>query len=82
MIKKSIHCIDCNTNHLVFLKLGESLVCPECKSINLKILYKPLLIHRNDEVVDKSVGELTQDYIEENKQLLDVMKKEKLEWNS
>lgn len=82
MIKKAIHCKDCDTKHLLFVNLGDVLACPECESTNLKILYKPLLIQKNDEPVGVSIGELTQDYIDENKQVLDIMKKEKIEWKS
>lgn len=82
MIKKAIHCKDCDTSHLLFITLGDVLKCPKCASTNLKILYKPLLIHKDDELVVVSIGELTQDYIDENKQVLDIMKKEKIEWKS
>lgn len=82
MIKKAIHCKDCDSKHLLFVKLGDVLVCPNCESTNLKILYKPLPIQRNDELVGVSIGELTQDYIDENKQILDIMKQEKIEWKS
>ena len=82
MIKKAIHCKDCDTSHLLFITLGDTLKCPKCESSNLKILYKPLLLHKDDELVGVSIGELSQEYIEENKLVLDEMKKEKMVWNS
>lgn len=82
MIKKIIYCNECGMDNLLFICRGDILKCPECGSENLKILYKPLHIKKDSEMVEVSVGELTQDYIDENKQVLDIMKKEKVEWKS
>ncbi len=79
MIKKNIQCKDCFEFCSLFVQLNEILKCDKCNSENVKTIYKPLSIQK-DEVSVSSTGELSQEYIEENKQVLEQMKKEKMIW--
>lgn len=79
MIKKNIQCKDCFEFSTLFVQINEELKCSNCNSLNIKTIYKPLSIQK-DEVPVISTGELSQEYIDENKQVLEQMKKEKMIW--
>lgn len=81
MIKKNIRCTDCGISSSIFIKIKEEPKCPDCDSTKVKILYKPLKLATDIEPAN-STGELSQEYIEENKFVLEEMKKEKMIWNS
>jgi len=81
MIKKNIQCVDCEKFSSIFIKYGDEMNCAHCNSANVKVIYKPLKFD-NKVDINTSTGELSQEYIDENKFVLEEMKKEKMLWNS
>lgn len=81
MIKKNIQCKDCKEFSTLFVKIEDSILCPKCNSSSIKNIYKPVKLQSN-EVVELDVGDLSKEYLEENKFVLEEMKKEKMKWNS
>lgn len=79
MIKKNIQCKDCLEFSTLYVKLTDELKCSKCDSLNIKRIYTPLSFQKDNSPVNVT-GELSQEYIEENKQILDQMKKEQMIW--
>jgi len=80
MIKKNIYCKDCQKTSTLFINRDDILKC-ECGSENLKTIYSVSKLIKEGNL-DNNIGEMSLDYIEENKFILNEMKKEKMEWNS
>ena len=79
MPKYRYMCSECTTIITVFHRINETLVdCSECESVQSmeKLLSTPIII--KDEVITKNnkVGELTKEYIEANREILEQQKKE------
>jgi len=69
------HCNNCHGDFLVHHLMNEKQRdCSLCESTDIaKLLTKPLFFKKKD---DKSSGKLTKKYIEENKEVLEELKKE------
>jgi len=69
------HCNNCHGDFLIHHLMNErQRDCSLCESTDIaKLLTKPLFFKKKD---DKSSGKLTKKYIEENKEVLEELKKE------
>ncbi len=69
------HCNNCHGDFLVHHLMNEIQInCSLCESTDIaRLLTKPLFFRKKD---NKSSGKLTTKYIEENKEVLEELKKE------
>lgn len=82
MAKQTYQCNICQSFTNLYKNEDISKIsCHKCQNSNFKKIFN-FQINQDDNNSIDEVGELTQKYIEENKIILENLKKEKMEWKS
>ncbi len=79
MPRYNYQCVECDTLVTVYHGINETLLdCKECteKQTMTKVLSIPIIIKDNKTNDNNKVGDLTEQYIEENRKILEQQKKE------
>ena len=79
MPRYKYQCAECDNIVTVFHGINETLLdCEECtqKQTMNKLLATPIIIKGKNKSEDKKIGDLTRQYIEENRKILEEQKKE------
>jgi len=76
-------CKECDDEHIMFHLFDEipELNCKKCNSPNslAKVLTIPLHFKKNTKPLDGPIGELTEEYIEKNREILEQEKQKSME---
>jgi len=69
-------CDACNKVHMIFHLMNEKItICNHCNEPKMKkLLTVPKIILNTDEEIESEVGELTNEYIEANREILEQQK--------
>lgn len=73
------YCESCDKEFMIFHRINEVLVdCKECNSKQTlrKMISKPLIVKHTSKEKEQVAGELTQEYIQSNRDILQKQKKE------
>jgi predicted nucleic acid-binding Zn ribbon protein len=77
MPRYNYKCSSCQIEQIIFHSIGETVeLCTNCEKVGtmIKLLTKPL--YNNNKSQPAKVGDLTKDYIEQNREILEQEKRE------